>query len=476
MKKGVVALQYQPLNFACSLERSEQGLSFNLESGSLMYPPPYVAISYAWREKGDRKKASTILINGIRVPITISLYNALWYASGHKAKDDLIWADQICISQKDVEERSLQVRQMGKIYTTAYTVFVWLGSASHSSDHAMEVCKRVRYERGEEVVLSRVDKEAIAALVAKQNRLILMCGNRTALWSGLIVALNNMPGDPCVSAESQLLMDALEAFRLNEHRGHLTEPHIHLVHALLDSRYSWATVPRDKIFALLDLTRDGSEVVPAPYYTGLDATIFLSVTCYFIAKQAHTVVILLAARTTDRSRLPYSNQLMPSWLPDWGRLCIDLPPWVVSAIKAERENLDLEFRYFGSVLSVQVPSVKLETIAGCADPADEEELRKYHVGSSLTLSELKRFSMKIAWNVHGCPRVVHQNTHCGDWIFRLENCTLPVVLRQRETRRDNTYGYVGEVLGEDATERYWETFERGRDGMDVGAIRSIWID
>ncbi|KAK8197943.1 uncharacterized protein BKA78DRAFT_307172 [Phyllosticta capitalensis] len=380
---------------------------------------------------------------------------------------------------------------MGKIYTTAYTVFVWLGSASHSSDHAMEVCKRVWYERGEEVVLSREDKEAIAALVrrpyfervwiiqevAKQNRPILMCGNRTALWSGLIVALNNMRGDPCVSAESQLLMDALEAFRLNEHRGRLAEPCIRLVYALLDSRRSRATVPRDKIFALLDLTRDGSKVVPAPYYTGLDATIFLSVTRYFIAKQAHTAVILLAARTTDRSRLPYSNQLMPSWLPDWGRLCIDLPPWVVSAIKAERENLDLEFRYFGSVLSVQVPSVKLETIAGCcADPADEEDLRKYHVGSSLTLSELKRFSMKIAWNVHGCPRVVHQNTHCGDWIFRLENCTLPVVLRQRETRRDNTYEYVGEVLREDATERYWETFEKGRDRMDVGAIRSIWID
>ncbi|KAM0540538.1 hypothetical protein ACHAPJ_013586 [Fusarium lateritium] len=46
----------------------------------------------------------------------------------------LIWADAICINQNDVEERSQQVRLMGKIFSGACQVIVWLGEEGDRCD------------------------------------------------------------------------------------------------------------------------------------------------------------------------------------------------------------------------------------------------------------------------------------------------------------------------------------------------------
>lgn len=39
----------------------------------------------------------------------------------------MLWADAICINQDDVQEKGHQVNMMGKIYTKAIGVIVWLG-------------------------------------------------------------------------------------------------------------------------------------------------------------------------------------------------------------------------------------------------------------------------------------------------------------------------------------------------------------
>jgi hypothetical protein len=40
-----------------------------------------------------------------------------------------LWADAICINQSDQKEKAIQVSMMGKIYSNAQTVIVWLGPA-----------------------------------------------------------------------------------------------------------------------------------------------------------------------------------------------------------------------------------------------------------------------------------------------------------------------------------------------------------
>ncbi len=52
---------------------------------------------------------------------------------------DLLWVDAICINQAELEEKSVEVRVMGGIYTSAIIVLVWLGKP----DEATEVAPRV---------------------------------------------------------------------------------------------------------------------------------------------------------------------------------------------------------------------------------------------------------------------------------------------------------------------------------------------
>lgn len=49
-----------------------------------------------------------------------------------------LWADQICINQRDKYERSKQVQKMVEIYKQAQKVVVWLGNAGDGSEIAMD--------------------------------------------------------------------------------------------------------------------------------------------------------------------------------------------------------------------------------------------------------------------------------------------------------------------------------------------------
>lgn len=50
----------------------------------------------------------------------------------------LLWVDTLCINQTDLQERSHQVNMMGKIYSKADRVLIWLGEESQDSYLAMD--------------------------------------------------------------------------------------------------------------------------------------------------------------------------------------------------------------------------------------------------------------------------------------------------------------------------------------------------
>lgn len=104
-------------------------------------PPPFVVISYSW---GDARIRKDIIIDGVRVSVPLNTELALRYfhfkefptthwRSGQKlsAEDplvaDVIWIDSVCINQHDRAERGSQVLLMGKVYSMAEVVPVWLG-------------------------------------------------------------------------------------------------------------------------------------------------------------------------------------------------------------------------------------------------------------------------------------------------------------------------------------------------------------
>lgn len=104
-----------------------------LKTYDIAVAPPYIALSYSRGEPTGAKTSVTIRINGSLFRISLSLHVALCRiqrAARQHADGGIlrlpIWIDEICINQRNVEERSYQVKMMTSIYRNAQSVIVWL--------------------------------------------------------------------------------------------------------------------------------------------------------------------------------------------------------------------------------------------------------------------------------------------------------------------------------------------------------------
>ncbi|KAI0137068.1 heterokaryon incompatibility protein-domain-containing protein [Xylariales sp. AK1849] len=95
--------------------------------------PQYEALSYVW---GDPAERNEILLDGQPTSITRNLWTALKYVRKPGASRTL-WIDAICINQDDILERNEQVRQMGRIYSQASRVLIWLGPPDAEIENTM---------------------------------------------------------------------------------------------------------------------------------------------------------------------------------------------------------------------------------------------------------------------------------------------------------------------------------------------------
>lgn len=85
--------------------------------------PPYEALSYVW---GTEMAAREAVVNGVSIAITSNLDSALRHLR-FTIVPRLMWIDAVAINQGDTQERNHQVQMMGRIYSTASQVVVWLG-------------------------------------------------------------------------------------------------------------------------------------------------------------------------------------------------------------------------------------------------------------------------------------------------------------------------------------------------------------
>ncbi|KAH8759858.1 heterokaryon incompatibility protein-domain-containing protein [Diaporthe sp. PMI_573] len=114
-------------------------LSFNLRSCHLNDPATnYEAFSYVWgTEMVD------VVCDGNRFSFPHSLYRAL-VGSRDSTQVRSVWADAICINQKDDQEKSHQVRMMRRIFKQARRVLIWLDEGdAHVAQIAFELAGRV---------------------------------------------------------------------------------------------------------------------------------------------------------------------------------------------------------------------------------------------------------------------------------------------------------------------------------------------
>lgn len=116
--------QYSPIH--CTLS--------TVSLSTLLWRPEYDALSYAW---GDAYHRRNIILDGNEHAVTYNLEVALQHLR-HRREKRLLWIDALCINQADVIERSEQVSMMGDIFSSARTVYLWIGEADQCSDGAFD--------------------------------------------------------------------------------------------------------------------------------------------------------------------------------------------------------------------------------------------------------------------------------------------------------------------------------------------------
>ena len=109
------------------------GVKYEMEIVSLDENPHYVALSYAW---GKPTPKTRLEVNGHGVDVTPNLrdFFADFSTIVRQRKEPIsIWIDAICIDQRNLLEKSTQIRLMERIYNQAYHVIAWFGKNSKSA-------------------------------------------------------------------------------------------------------------------------------------------------------------------------------------------------------------------------------------------------------------------------------------------------------------------------------------------------------
>ncbi|KAH8731580.1 heterokaryon incompatibility protein-domain-containing protein [Phaeosphaeriaceae sp. PMI808] len=119
--------------------KSEATLNGRLFLTPVDSPSPFKALSYTWGTSGQ---THSIYLSDIEVKITATLDKAMRYLR-HPTEVVTLWIDQVCIDQDNDHEKNDQIPLMGKIYSSAEEVLVWLGPAADGSDKLMDIFARV---------------------------------------------------------------------------------------------------------------------------------------------------------------------------------------------------------------------------------------------------------------------------------------------------------------------------------------------
>ncbi len=146
-------------------------VKFSIFHARLGKSPTYDAVSYMWGHDDGPGKPKTALsaISELRaIQIQENLGNALRYLR-LKDKARTLWVDAICVNQADDDERGHQIAQMGKIYSQATNVRVWLGMPDELSRMAFQFLGNPRMLRDlKNSIIFPPGWEAVASLCRRE--------------------------------------------------------------------------------------------------------------------------------------------------------------------------------------------------------------------------------------------------------------------------------------------------------------------
>ncbi|KAF1967213.1 HET-domain-containing protein, partial [Bimuria novae-zelandiae CBS 107.79] len=256
--------------------------------------PSYEAISYTW---GAPVFSETLHFQSSRVNITESLASAL-RSFRLKDRERILWADAVCINQKDDVEKGAQVAMMGDIYQRASHVLIWLGHGSPKLGHAIKgfeiladelITSNASQKRWDPQILDYemnlvYDRAWFSRLwtvqeVALAARATLFCGRHELEWprfAAVMVLLKShllrthaYMRNPetilgaCSVIETRALYQLLSSSQKDASTAQLS--HFNRIVEIIRSQK--CTDDRDRIYGLLNLRPPGASLTIQPDYS-----------------------------------------------------------------------------------------------------------------------------------------------------------------------------------------------------------------
>jgi hypothetical protein len=255
----------------------------------------FEALSYTWGALNRPTDSIQILVNTeeLYIPIHANLSAALRRLR-HEAQPTFWWIDALCINQRDVAEKNVQLPLMPQIFESAIRVVVWLGEEYENSGAAISFLQdSLDAANFTEFLQEPTRKDAFTAVVhlmkrpwftrrwviqeiSSARRAFLYCGAARMPWHAFVDAISLIAAqkDSLRKAFSPLLAndpDDVESFNSlstlkflhlvdNMFRktvnGRITE-HLMTLEALLATTPQFeSTDPKDTVYALLFLASD----------------------------------------------------------------------------------------------------------------------------------------------------------------------------------------------------------------------------
>ncbi|KIX92477.1 uncharacterized protein Z520_11797 [Fonsecaea multimorphosa CBS 102226] len=245
-----------------------------LESTCFSNAGSFIAFSYCWGSPDDGLEE--VILDGHAVGIRRNLWLFLRNFRSVRGSSRL-WIDYLCIDQSNVQERNHQVRLMEIIFSTAHTVYAWLGEADSETDDAIAYIKIAlsipRRSRPKEIPpdVRRRGLRAMKLLTKSKywsrvwiiqevllaRKVVLMIGDKIIDWEHL---QNVFTAGVAPNLSHQRKSTETSASQRNfRHIWELKQIHRKVwdLYSLLDRfRFAHCHDPRDRLYGLLGLTSE----------------------------------------------------------------------------------------------------------------------------------------------------------------------------------------------------------------------------
>lgn len=315
-------------------DNSTDPITARLFKASLADPPSYEALSYRWEQTED---AHFIMVNGIKFPVMRNVFSSLSeFRQQSYPSSPIFWIDSVCVNQDSTQDRNDQVQLMGRIYSQADLVRMWLGPESDLTDQAFELIRRCGPDNrvpaeiaAANVIQSEAGTKALTELLQRDywNRMwvfqeivlakeaVVHCGKQQVPWPSLrwldIVSSRHELWHTAQIGKPWILEFRKALFNISRFGISRNEAH-HINSVLQATRHLRCQDPRDKLYALLGVCDALRWIVKVDYSVPV-REVFTAFAQQQLVQDGHLSALLTAGLW---SSLNGNDINLPSWVPD----------------------------------------------------------------------------------------------------------------------------------------------------------------